>query len=200
MLTFFTSRSVIQFSQLLVDQITNPLTTWSSAQALLSSDARFAAPALPHREKEALFASHLAKLHALKREALFRLFGKHAPALDVSAETAVPLVRDDAEFERGGLEEWTARECERRRMGLEGVFEEWRAGKVEEARREFMSMLKGQSIPFSPFPLPESELTPSRASRRKLLRQLLGKPAQGTRAQRSGRRRRRRSGEERGRG
>ncbi|PWN44551.1 hypothetical protein IE81DRAFT_10411 [Ceraceosorus guamensis] len=137
--------SVVAFSQLLVDAVTNPHTSWSSARFDLSSDARFRSHSLQQREKEDLFRAHLDKLQSRKLAALHRVFEKHAPQLDTAKRIALPLVRDDEDMEKGGLGEWLKEE-EQRGLRLEEMFERWNDQRHNDARRDFDKMLKESSF------------------------------------------------------
>ncbi|CEH14239.1 Transcription factor CA150 [Ceraceosorus bombacis] len=137
--------SVVAFSQLLVDAVTNPHTSWSSAQFDLASDGRFRSQTLQQREKEDLFRAHLDKLQSRKLAALHCVFEKHAPQLNTAKRIALPLVRDDEDMEKGGLGEWLNEE-EHRGLRLEEMFERWNDQRHNDARRDFDKMLKESSF------------------------------------------------------
>ena len=133
----------MQFGQLLIDQVLSPHQSFSSFASRFSNDPRFGRSALHEREQAELFAAHIRKLDARRRAALHAIFARCAPQLDVPAETALPLVRDDEEMERG-LGAWLQEEDQRGGATLERLFDEWNEERVRAARDAFFAMLKGE--------------------------------------------------------
>lgn len=138
--------SAIHFGELLIDAVRDPLSTWSRTSEQLAGDARFEAPGLGMHQKRQIFEEHIAKLTSKKREQLRAIFLKYAPALNAEAEVVLPLVRDDAEYERLKMGAFVSGVRQAREE--EAVLEEWRFWKRERearARVEFDEMLKGES-------------------------------------------------------
>ncbi|UZJ54346.1 hypothetical protein CBS101457_003666 [Exobasidium rhododendri] len=132
--------SQVQFQQLLVDAVRDPLFTIGEAVTLLSSDGRFDAPGLRSVDKEDLIQQHINELNARRLRELHDIFQRHAPTLDVDAEVALPLVKDDDEMERRNLDQLKVLLSGQK--SLKDLFLEWREECERQGSIAFQQMLK----------------------------------------------------------
>lgn len=137
----------IRFGELLVDAVRDALTTWDEATEDLRGDPRFEAEGLQLGQKRQMFEDHIHRLSEKKRGQLDKIFASHGPNLDVSDEVVIPLVKDDAEYERLGLERFVRglrRTSET--AALQEEFGRWQRERHDRARRDFDQMLKESSF------------------------------------------------------
>jgi len=132
--------SFTNFQQLLVDAIRDPLVSMSEAFYTLSSDGRFDAPGLRTADKEDLIQQHINSLNEKRLRELQGVFEKHAPALDVEVEVALPLIKDDDEIERRNLDKLKVLVSGQKSM--RDLFQEWRQESERNASLAFQEMLK----------------------------------------------------------
>ncbi|CAD6888374.1 unnamed protein product [Tilletia controversa] len=152
------SEDVIAFKQMLIDHVRDPLTTFFQlADTLGRSDKRFSTSSLRLREKEELLWEHVRSLLGRRRNALRSIFGKVAPSLATSRDVALPLVREEDEWERAelGCLLWGEKEQVQQNAGrggrresewgglksLDREWDDWNAERAEKAEREFKEML-----------------------------------------------------------
>ncbi|KAE8224018.1 hypothetical protein CF319_g3022 [Tilletia indica] len=152
------SEDVIGFKQMLIDHVRDPLTTFSQLSDTFSrSDKRFSAPTLRTREKEDLLWEHLRSLLGRRRNALRSIFGKVAPSLATGSDVALPLVREDDEWERAELGRllWGEKEQAELNSGRNGrreaewaglksldrEWDDWHVERSQRAEKEFKEML-----------------------------------------------------------
>lgn len=148
---------VSDWQQMLIDAVRDPWLTWDEAQYLLARDARFA-PAqgvqdtLSIGAKRELFEQHLQRLRAKRREQLGKLFDKHAqnergvPQLYLGADVVLPLVRADEAYLQSALPHFVGESASVTRAAghtsLEAEFQAWDAWRQQQAREDFMAMLR----------------------------------------------------------
>lgn len=132
--------SLTSFQQLLVDAVRDPLKSSSEAMRLLSSDGRFEAPGLGSAEKGQLVDQHIDRLNEKRLRELHGVFEKYAPTLDVEAEVALPLIKDDDEIQRRHLDE--IKVLATGRLKMRDLFDDWRQEKEAQAAVAFQQMLK----------------------------------------------------------
>ncbi|KAL9934874.1 hypothetical protein V8E36_005950 [Tilletia maclaganii] len=153
------TEDVLAFKQMLIDYVRDPLTSFPHLAGTLGrSDRRFSAPTLREREKADLLWEHCRSLLARRRNALRSIFDKVAPSLATEKEVALPLVREEDEWERAELSRlvWGEREqkeLESVRSGrvresewqglrtLDREWADWHAERLDKAEREFKEML-----------------------------------------------------------
>jgi transcription elongation regulator 1 len=128
------------FRQLLVDAIRDPLMTITDAFRTLSSDGRFDAPGLRAADKDNLIQQHIDHLNEKRLRELERVFERHASSLDVEAEIALPLIRNDDEVERRQLDQLEVLVSGRKSM--KDLFLDWRDESERQASMAFQQMLK----------------------------------------------------------
>lgn len=132
---------LVQFGQLLMDTIRNPLSRWADEVESIRSDPRYPMLEDPE-ERRRLFEEHVDSLNSKRlRELQEIVFEKHAPAMDVDAEVALPLILDDEEVKRRKLDQLKALESGKT---MQDLFDEWSKQREERAKVAFMEMLKGK--------------------------------------------------------
>lgn len=134
--------SRINFQQLLVDAVRDPLARLQDAFPDLARDDRFHAQGLHDEEKRSLFARHVDVLNERRLRELEKVFERHAPALDVEDDVALPLIRNDDEIERKKLDH--IKDISMHHKTLGEVFNEWTRRREDLARKSFMEMLRGK--------------------------------------------------------
>lgn len=167
----------IRFGELLVDAVRDPLMDWHTAVEELRSDPRFDPPGLNPAEKRSMFDEHIDKLTAKKRDQLQAIFAAHGPSLDVDEDVVLPLVKNDAEYERLDMKRFVcgirdARESD----ALHDEFKRWKRERQDRARRDFEEMLKGElhRCEYPTRRICADRYSPPVLSCRKLIRGLLG--------------------------
>ncbi len=146
--------STVQFKQMLIDVVRDPLMMWNDAIPRLQKDSRFNLPGLFDRQKRDLFEEHMRNLAEKRRTALYAAFARAAENLDDTPEVSLPLIKDDSEVERLGLLEFAKHEaCLRHRRGdirtddaLAEEFDLWQERRFKDARAAFDEMLKENSF------------------------------------------------------
>ncbi|KAN0060809.1 hypothetical protein ACQY0O_007468 [Thecaphora frezii] len=132
--------SLIQFKQLLLDAIRDPLSgpmSSPAAQAKLASDPRYDAPGLTRREKEELYRERMEQLLSKRKEALWEVFRTHAPGLDAEEEDVLARVQEDGRMESASLRSYLED-----RAALSREYDAWKGDWEVTARKEFFDMLK----------------------------------------------------------
>lgn len=132
--------NLISFRQLLADAIRDPLVSHSRAMHLLSSDGRFDTPGIRTSEKEQLVHQHLLTLNNRRLEELHGVFEKYAPALDIEAKVALPLIKNDDELQRRKMDQIQV--IQSGRKNIDDLFHEWKREQEQEAIAAFQQMLK----------------------------------------------------------
>ncbi|KAK0531788.1 hypothetical protein OC835_001513 [Tilletia horrida] len=163
------AEDALAFKQMLIDYVRDPLMTFAQLSDTLGrTDRRFSGPSLGKTEPEHLFLEHRANLLDRRRKALHSIFQKVAPSLATEKEVALPLVREDDEWERAELGRLLLGEKEQRARAKEGEegdekrrerlpvsgdegwyglrrldeeWERWNAARHAEAERDFKEML-----------------------------------------------------------
>ena len=143
--------STIQFQQMLIDLVRDPLTEWRMEEPRLSRDPRFESPGLHFRDKQRMFEDHVASLVDKRKKVLYAVFERAADTLDVSAQDAAVLIIDDPETERLNLLSFMQDQAQKRsgrgkkipiEEALDIEFDSWQAKRTKEARAAFQEMLK----------------------------------------------------------
>lgn len=135
----------IQYSQLLVDRVRDPLTKFADVAQDLEQDPRWGGNNINDAHRMGLFREHIQVLLNKKRESLRKIFLRLAPTLDVEEETILPLVRHDSEYERLHLDDFVQAVQEINDLTEDGLPAEWKSWtrhRENEARVEFDIMLK----------------------------------------------------------
>lgn len=141
----------IQFTELLVDNVRDPLTSWDEFARSQAGNARFDSHGLSFGKKQAMFEQHRESLIKKKRTQLDAVFLKYAPTLDAEGDVVVPLALDDADYERFRLGAFAV-DLQKQRSGdqyqqseeqaVRAEFDRWRRTREANARSEFEEMLR----------------------------------------------------------
>ncbi|CAO1637981.1 unnamed protein product [Parajaminaea phylloscopi] len=152
---------VLRFTELLVDAVRDPLTTWDAFSRAQTGDARFESRGLSFGRKQDMFEQHIEKLVLKKRNQLDQLFAKYARGLEVDPDVILPLVLDDSDYERLRMGPFVKTLYRRRResaredeegsstsdsKGVRSEFDRWQRGREASARQDFEEMLRENSF------------------------------------------------------
>lgn len=135
--------AAIQFSQLLIDRVKDPLTSFEEVTDKLKGDPRWGGSKMNSFTRQNLLAEHIEKLMGKKKDSLYKIFQRLAPSLeDAKEEIILPLVRHDFEYERLRLDEF----LEQEEGGLSSEWKKWLRQREHQARLDFDQMLKENSF------------------------------------------------------